>query len=454
MLAAVAVATSVATLPASAAAPAAADATPTFAADVAPILHRSCASCHRAGEIAPMSLLTYDEVRPWAKSIRQAVVDRVMPPWHADSSKVAYANDRSLSDAEIDTIARWVAGGAPQGDPAATPPAPAFTQGWRLGEPDVVFRTKQKFKVPASGSEIPYQSMTFAVDIPEDLYVRAWEIRPSHLGAVHHANLVRSPQSLNGKSVGIAQAVLQGGDYIGSYLPGHSTITYPEGMALLLPKGSHLGIQVHYVSVGEEIEDAISFGLHLAGGRVDQLVRVVGTDYRPIEIPPGEPHYEVVDEVTLLHDLYALSSGIHMHLRGSAYTMEAVLPDGTVKLITSVPRYDFNWQSNYVLRDPVLMPKGTKFRVTSVWDNSSKNPHNPDPTATVRYGPWTNDEMVNSWAHVVVANEKLGLRIENGRFVGRFPDAQESEHPFLLQTMPQAPAFQRGAAESEPHGRR
>lgn len=443
----------VASLPGASLAVTPADATPTFAADVAPILYSRCVSCHRPGEIAPMSLLTYEEARPWAKSIRQAVVDRVMPPWHADSTKVAYANDRSLSDAEIDTIARWVAGGAPQGDPAATPPLPVFTEGWRLGEPDIVFHTKQTFRVPANGEEIPYQSMTFEVDIPEDLYVTAWEIRPRNLQAVHHANLVRSPQSMDGQSVGIAQAVMQGGDYIGSYLPGHSTITYPDGMALRLPKGSHLGIQVHYVSVGEEIEDVISFGLHLAEGRVDQLVRVVGTDYRAIEIPPGEPRYEVVDEVTLLYDLYALSSGIHMHLRGSAYTMEAVLPDGSVKLITDVPRYDFNWQSNYVLRDPVLMPKGTKFRVTSVWDNSAKNPHNPDPAATVRYGPWTNDEMVNSWAHVVVASEKLGLRIEHGRMTGRFPDAQTSEHPFLLQTLPQAPAF-RGAAPEQSSGRR
>ncbi|HUP22311.1 MAG TPA: hypothetical protein VNB06_05165 [Thermoanaerobaculia bacterium] len=431
-----------------------ADAVPTYAGDVASILHRACVSCHRPGEIAPMSLVSYEETRPWAKSIRKTVVERTMPPWHADSSKVAYANDRSLTDVEIDTIARWAAAGAPQGDAAATPPPPVFPEGWRLGEPDLVFRTKQKFQIPAEGGEIPYQSMTFHIDIPEDLYVRAWEIRPTHLDAVHHANLVQSPQSMDGKSVGIAQAVMQGGDYIGSYLPGHSTITYPDGMALRLPKGTQLGIQVHYVPVGQEVEDEIAFGVHLVDGRVDQIVRVVGTDYRAIEIPPGEPHYEIVDEVTLLHDLHALSSGIHMHLRGSAYTMEAVLPDGTVKLITEVPRYDFNWQSNYVLQEPVFMPKGTKFRVTSVWDNSEENPHNPDPSATVRYGPWTNDEMVNSWAHVVVANEKLGLRVENGRVVGRFPDAVESEHPFLLQSMPQAPAFQRNAAASESSGER
>ena len=147
----------------------------------------------------------------------------------------------------------------------------------------------------------------------------------------------------------------------------------------------------------------------------------------------------------------ALSSGAHMHLRGSAYTMEAVLPDGTVELITDVPEYDFNWQSNYVLAEPVSMPKGSKLRVTSVWDNSADNPLNPDPAATVRYGPWTNDEMINAWSHVVLVGERLGLEVDNGRVVDRFPDAQESEHPFLIQSLPQANSFQRDADKIKAH---
>ncbi|REJ73878.1 MAG: hypothetical protein DWQ36_10450 [Acidobacteria bacterium] len=427
---------------------------PTYAADVEPILRRHCVSCHRAGEIAPMSLLTYDEVRPWARSIRAAVAERVMPPWHADSSKVEYANDRSLDPAAIDTISRWVAAGAPLGDESRLAPPPTFTRGWRLGEPDLVFTAKQTFTVPVTADEIPYQSITFEIDLDEDLYVEAWEIRPRVLGAVHHANLVRSPRSLDGREVGIASAVMEGGDYIGSYLPGHSAVTYPEGMAYKLAKGSQLGIQVHYVSVGEEVVDELQFGVHLADGRVDKLVRVIGTDYRAIEIPPGEPEYTVVDEIRVLYDMHALSSGIHMHLRGAAYTMEAVRPDGTVALITEVPEYDFNWQSNYVLAEPVAMPKDTRLRVTSVWDNSPENPYNPDPGAWVRYGPWTDDEMVNSWAHVVLDDERLGLKVENGRVVGRHDDANlDFESPFLIQTLPQAPSFQRGAEQIESHDR-
>jgi mono/diheme cytochrome c family protein len=422
---------------------AASDATPTFNRDVAPIFFEHCVSCHQPGQIAPMSLLSYTEARPWAKSIRNAVANRIMPPWHADSSKVSYANDRSLAPEEIDTIVRWVASGALEGAPEDLPPRPPLADGWRLGEPDLVFEVKEGFVIPAEAEEIPYQSLTFAIDLAEDLYVRAWEILPSQLGAVHHANLVRSPVDLDGQSVGIAKAVMQGGDYIGSYLPGHSYVVYPEGMAHRLPAGSHLGIQVHYVSVGEEVEDRIRFGVHLAEGRVDKLVRVMGTDYRDLDIPPHEPAYAVVDEVTALYDVYALSSGIHMHLRGSAYTMEAVLPDGTTRLITEVPSYDFNWQSNYVLEQPVLMPEGTKLRVTSVWDNSAANPYNPDPSARVRYGPWTDDEMVNAWAHVYLADEKLGLRIEHGRVVGGFADAVETPHPFLIQTLPAADSFQR-----------
>jgi mono/diheme cytochrome c family protein len=435
-------------LAAPAAAESTADATPTWAADVAPIVHRSCASCHRPGEVAPMSLLTYQEARPWAKSIRRAVSERAMPPWHADSSQVAYANDRSLSDAEVATLVRWVDSGAPAGDLETAPAPPTFTEGWRLGEPDLVFTVKQPFRVPVTDEEIPYQSLVFQADIPEDLYVEAWEIRTDAPRAMHHANLVRQPVPFEG-GVGIAGAVIAGGDYVGSYLPGHNWVRYPEGTAYKLGGGSHLGIQVHYVSIGEEVEDTLQFGVHLASGRVDKLVRVIGTDYRAIEIPPGEKHYEIVDEITVLYDLLALSSGIHMHLRGAAYTMEAVRPDGEVALITEVPRYDFNWQSNYVLAEPVPMPEGTKLRVTSVWDNSADNPYNPDPTATVRYGPWTEDEMVNSWAHVVLAQEKLGLLLEDGRVVGRTEDAQETPHPFMIQTLPQAPSFQ-GAPGGKP----
>jgi mono/diheme cytochrome c family protein len=435
-------------LAAPAAAEPTADATPTWAADVAPIVHRSCASCHRPGEVAPMSLLTYQEARPWAKSIQRAVSERAMPPWHADSSRVAYANDRSLSDAEVATLVRWVDSGAPAGDLETAPAPPTFTESWRLGEPDLVFTVKQPFRVPVTDEEIPYQSLVFEADIPEDLYVEAWEIRADVPRAMHHANLVRQPIPFEG-GVGIAGALIAGGDYIGSYLPGHNWVRYPEGTAYKLAGGSHVGIQVHYVSIGEEVEDTLQFGVHLASGRVDKLVRVIGTDYRAIEIPPGEKHYEIVDEITVLYDLLALSSGIHMHLRGAAYTMEAVRPDGEVELITEVPRYDFNWQSNYVLADPVPMPEGTKLRVTSVWDNSADNPYNPDPTATVRYGPWTEDEMVNSWAHVVLAQEKLGLLLEDGRVVGRAEDAQDTPHPFMIQTLPQAPPFQ-GAPGGQP----
>lgn len=424
----------------------------TFNRDVAPILFARCAECHRPGEIAPMSLLSYDDARPWAKTLRRVVAERSMPPWHADSSRVAYKNDRSLSQEEIDTIVRWVNQGARRGNPQDLPPTPQFTEGWQLGPPDRVFRAKKGFVIPDTEEEIPYQSVTFHVDVEEDLYLRAWEIRPQVLKAVHHANLVRSPVPLEGQDVTIAEVLFKGGDYIGSYLPGHSYEVYPEGMAYRMPKGSQLGIQVHYVSVGEEIEDEIVFGVYYSQGRVDKLVRVVGTDYRAINIPPHKADYTVVDEVTLLYDVYALSSGIHMHLRGKSYTMEGVAPDGTVTLLADVPNYDFNWQSTYRLAEPRFLPRDSKLRVTSVWDNSAANRYNPDPDSWVRYGPWTDDEMVNSWSHVVLAEEKLGLRVVDGVEVGRFDDAQESSQPFLLQSLPQAKPFHQGEAEASDQG--
>jgi len=418
---------------------------PTFSRDVAPIFYARCVSCHRPGEIAPMSLLDYASARPWAKSIKEVVATRKMPPWHADSSLVRYANDRSLTRAEIATIVRWVDQGAPAGDPADLPAAPRFIEGWAMGEPDLIFHAKRDFTIPANQAEVPYQCIAFHVDLKDDLYISGWEIRPRVPKAFHHANLVRSPQSLEDAPAGglIARAVLQGGDYIGSYLPGSRPMTYPEAMAYRIPAGSSLAIQVHYVGLEEEATDHLMFGVRFAEGRIDKLVRVVGTDTNAIAIPPGDPNWGLEDEVTILHDLVAMTSGVHMHLRGKDFTMEGILPDGSRKLITAIPRYDFNWQSNYVLAEPIFLPKGTKIHVTAHWDNSDKNPANPDARAWVRYGPWTDDEMLLGWTHVVIADERLGYKIEKGRLVGKFDDAQPHGHPFFLQTLPSSSEFQR-----------
>ncbi len=425
-----AVLASVITLPAFAA-----KETITYTEDVAPIVYEHCATCHRPGEIAPFSLMDYKTARAWGKSIKKAVHARTMPPWHADSEKTEFANDRSLSQDEIDTLVAWVDQGAKQGDPAKMPEPPQFNDTWSMGEPDFIFHGTRDFDIPPLEQEIKYQSIHLGPALEEDMYISAWEIRHTAREAVHHANLVRSPKVL--EHVGIGGAVQTGGDYIGSYLPGARPFGYPEGSALILPKGNTIQIQVHYVGQEEPITDHVMFGVKYAQGRVDKILRTIGTDNNDIEIAPNDPNYTKRAEVKLMFPLTLFSSGAHMHLRGSGYTASAIFPDGSEHLIADVPRYDFNWQVNYELAKPLEMPEGTTYRIDATWDNSENNPLNPDPSAKVTYGLWTENEMLTTWSHVVLTDEKLGLKVKDGRVVGTFDDRIDKPHPFVLQTMPQ-----------------
>lgn len=405
-----------------------------FSEHVAPIFFEHCVSCHRPGEIGPFSMLNYQAVRPWAKSIEKAVAARTMPPWHADSSKTEFLNDRSLSKEEIDTILAWVKQGARPGKATHMPEPPAHNMEWSMGEPDLIFEAETDFTIPAGDENIDYLGVHFKTDLDADIYVSEWELRPKYRASVHHANLMYSPTKL--KVVGIGQAVASGGDYIGSYLPGARPFAYPEGTALRIPKGSYIAVQVHYIGGEEEVTDHFRFGVKFAKHRVDKRIRTLGTDDYDISIEPYDKDWQLDTEVTIIQDLTLLSSGAHMHLRGKSYIMSTIFPDGTTKLIADVPRYDFNWQTNYQLAHPVEVPKGTKFHVEAHWDNSEKNPNNPDPSQKVVYGKWTENEMLTTWSHVVLTHEKLGLKIENGRAVGRFDDAVDSAHPFILQSYP------------------
>ncbi len=406
----------------------------TYTKDIAPIFYSKCLSCHRDGEIAPFSMENFKSIRPWAKSIKKFVANRSMPPWHADSSKMAYTNDRSIPQEQIDLIVAWVDQGAVRGNPADLPEAPTFNDTWAMGEPDRIFHADRDFVVTALDQYIPYQGIHFEPALEEDLYITEWELRPSVRGAVHHANLVRSPKVL--PDVDIGDALLSGGDYLGSYLPGARPFSYPEGTAYRIPAGNMLQIQVHYAGMDEEVTDHMRFGVRYAQGRVDQLIRTVGTDDVAFDIAPYEEDWIMNTEVTLNFPLTVLSSGAHMHLRGHSYEASAILPDGTTKLITSVPKYDFNWQSNYQLANPVSLPAGSKYHVEAHWDNSENNVYNPDPSQRVVYGKWTENEMLTTWSHVVLTNEHLGLKMKDGRIVGRHEDGVESRQPPILQSLP------------------
>ena len=380
----------------------------TFNRDVAPILYARCTSCHRPGQMAPMSLLTYEAARPWARSIRRAVGERRMPPWFADPHVGRFSNDSSLSDREIDVLTRWVDGGAPQGEPADLPPAPQYNDGWRIGTPDLVVSMAQPFGLPASGI-VEYQYFEIPTRLTEDRWLQAVEIRPSNRRAVHHALLFAlGPNDVPPRDVGgtkCAGAVcgeidtvdLKFGSMITVAALGSTPDVYPAGTAKLVKAGSVLTLQVHYTTVGEATSDQTSIGLIFAKEPPKTELQTVALSKEGFVIPPRAPKHTIAATMEFQSDATVWSIAPHSHLRGVTWRVDVVSPGGRPRPLLSVPKYDFNWQLNYML-DPLLdVRKGTRILAEAVYDNSAANRHNPDPNVEVRYGGQTTDEMMFAW---------------------------------------------------------
>lgn len=373
-----------------------ASAAPTFSKDVAPIFYRSCVECHRPGAIAPMSLLSFDDARPWAKSIKQKVASRVMPPWGADPHIGKFSNDPSLSDAEIATVVAWVDGGAAEGSRADLPKAPTFTEGWSIGKPDLVFKMTKPFVVPADGT-VPYTYITIPTGLKEDIWIKGVEFRPSDRRVVHHiiSDLYEGngqPQEPRTTPDRTRKEI--GG--LGGYVPGRLDNMFEEGVARKIPAGADIVLQMHYTTIGEVISDQTEIGIVLAKEPPTKL-RTAGGGQMPnasFAIPPGAANYEVSAKQVMNRDVYLSSLYPHMHVRGKDVIYKAIYPDGREEVLLSVPRYDFNWQLTYHLAEPKLLPKGTTLMVVAHYDNSAANRFNPDPTATVRWGEQTWEEML------------------------------------------------------------
>ncbi len=363
----------------------------TFTRDVAPILYKSCAECHRPSSIAPMSLMNYKEVRPWAKSIRERVVDRSMPPWFADPKHGEFANNPSLSKTEIETIVNWVDAGAPKGDDKDLPPAPKFVEGWTIGTPDVVLSMREEYSVPAQGV-VPYRYFAIPTNFTEDKWVQAVEIKPGDRRVVHHviATLIEG-----GAGGGDGRRGRVGG--LGGITPNKTGIVYPPGTARLVRKGSVIVLQMHYTTMGEAAKDRTSVGLIFAkeppqlvlGGGLVMNMRFV--------IPPGAPHHEVKASTAFQQDTHLIAMMPHMHVRGKDFTYTVVYPDGRSEIILHVPNYNFDWQLTYELKRPLLLPKGTRLECVAHFDNSTRNKFNPDPTKEVIWGDQTWEEMMIGW---------------------------------------------------------
>jgi hypothetical protein len=381
------------------AAPAVAGGTPTFSKDVAPILYKNCVECHRPAAMAPMSLITYEDARPWARAIRQKVVARQMPPWGADPAIGTFSNDVSLRQAEIDTIAAWVDGGAPEGNRAELPKAPQFAEGWSIGSPDYVFKMQKPFSVPADGT-VPYVYITIPTNLKQDIWIKAVELKPTDRRVVHHiiSTLIEgngtAPDPEPKLTRDPARKEIGGG--LGGLVPGRLYGQFDEGVARKIPAGADIVLQMHYTTIGQPVTDQTEIGVVLAKAPPATLRLEAGGAIPNMQfaIPPGDPNYEVVGQQKFDRDTYLNSLYPHMHVRGKDATYTIVYPDGREEVVLRVPKYDFNWQLSYKLAEPKFMPKGSTLKVTMHYDNSAANRYNPDPTATVRWGEQTWEEMM------------------------------------------------------------
>jgi hypothetical protein len=385
----------------------------TFTKDVAPIFYEKCAECHRAGEIAPMSLLTYKEARPWARSIKDKVATRVMPPWLADPAYGHFSNDRHLSQKEVDTIVSWVDAGAPEGDQKDLPPLPKFVQGWTIGQPDVVIQLPEEVSVPASGT-IPYMYIKVPTNFTEDKWVQAAEIRAGNKSVVHH--VIVFVQGPGGETDAAVEGVDknrkppregQGFKLVG-FAPGEQPKIFPPGMAKLVKAGSSFIFQLHYTANGQAAKDKSYVGLIFAKQPVTRNVLTGTATNAQFVIPPGDSNYEAKSSWTAKDDVRILDLMPHMHFRGKDFVYTAVYPDGRSEVILKVPHYDFNWQLVYRLNQPLFLPKGTRLDCVAHFDNSTANKYNPDPTKEVRWGPQTWEEMMIGWFDYINDKDDAG----------------------------------------------
>lgn len=371
-----------------AARPAAAGAAVTFTRDVAPILYANCTECHRPSMSAPMSLMTYDEVRPWARAIKQRVVAREMPPWSSDAPHGAFKNDPRLAQKDIDTIAAWVDAGAPKGSDKDLPAAPVYTDGWSIGTPDAVFTMTEPYQVPADGT-IPYQYIRVPTNLTEDRWIQAIEFRPGDRRVVHHIIASAQPAGLNPRD-----ERNPGRTGLGGITPNKPGVVYEPGVARLLKANSEIILQMHYTTIGEATSDRTSVAVKFAKAPPTRMFSGGNVLNARFEIPPHAANHVVTASRTFAEDATLVAMMPHMHVRGKSMTYELTYPDGRKELLLNVPNYDFNWQHTYELAQPKLIPKGSTLQVTATYDNSANNIYNPDPAATVRWGDQTWEEMM------------------------------------------------------------
>jgi len=431
----------------------------TFSKDVAPIFYKNCAVCHKPNDIAPMSLMTFKESRPWARSIKEKVINREMPPWSPDPQYGEFTNDHRMSQKDVDTVVAWVDQGAKEGNPKDLPVAPEFARGgWEVGKPDAVLEMQEEHTINPNDPD-NYINFFIPTNFKEDVWIQAAEIQPGNKRVVHHViAFIQSPQMMakraeaaktSGQKFGARTATGQlfyldgtlrrvrmdaqvvdnaceqgpqaggrrpgggGGDenegsLLAGYAPGLGNTVYPAGIAKKLPAGSTLMFQIHYSSFRGALagpqKDRTKIGLFFAKQPPDKMVITSAAANVMFKIPAGAENHEVVACQTVPIDLQVVNYMPHMHLRGKDMKYEVIYPDGRRETLLWVPKFNFNWQATYWLKKPVMIPKGSKLIATAHFDNSTKNKYNPDPKKDVRWGDPTYDEMMIAWMDVMVDN--------------------------------------------------
>ena len=419
----------------------------TFNKDVLPVLQKNCQTCHRPGEVAPMSFLNYQETRPWAKAIKTAVLSKKMPPWFADAKYGHFQNQRALTEAEIKTLSSWADNGAPEGDAKDKPAPLQFTQGWNI-KPDITVEMPNTFEVPASGI-LEYQYIVVPTKFEKDTWISAAEVRPGNRAVMHHVIVyVRPPGSAymkdakpgipyvpfqyerdaNGAAIRrIPQAPapqpatgdaprppapaanpaagMASVELLTAYAPGLQAQRFDLPIAetaKLIPAGSDLVFQLHYTTNGKPGTDKTKVGLTVAAQPPKYRHVTANATTMDFVIPPNDPNYETHSAVTFNEDARLVWLMPHMHVRGKDFLYKAVYPTGETDTLLNVPKYDFNWQIGYEEATPLVLPKGTRIECTAHHDNSANNPNNPNPNASVRWGDQTWEEMMMGFFGVVV----------------------------------------------------
>lgn len=378
------------------------DETITFNKHIAAILNKNCAECHRPNQVAPFSLLSYDDAKKRAEFIRDITHERRMPPYHADPDFGGFTNVRMLTETELALIDKWVKTGMTEGAKEDLPPTPTFQDGWKFGEPDLILKMSDVFNIPAQGRDI-YQCFVIPTGVAENKNIAAVEFRPGNRRVVHHAILYLDDSGTGRakdaatteqgyRSYGGIGFLPTGG--LGGWAPGVEARMLPDGYARFMKGNSDLCMQVHYHPSGKPETDQSEVGIYYSKTKPKHMITGIALFNHKINIAPGDADYRMEEEVTLPCDVRALAIWPHMHLLGREMKVVATTPDNQEIPLLWVKDWDFNWQDGYEYKNPPMLPKGSKIKLTARYDNSKDNPVNPNsPPKRVTFGEGTNDEM-------------------------------------------------------------